>query len=176
MREILFRGKRIDNGEWADGSLIYDAENNEAFIVESFEDRAAYLRQVNPETVGQYTGLTDKNGKRIFEGDIVHFGYTGANKGVEGKAVVVFENGKFCVEWGWHKEFVCLDGFANTTIEIIGNIHDNPELIGGYDMAEIKCPCGLREHMDEWDCAESDCEECCPLSNGEVYNGRIHRA
>lgn len=59
------------------------------------------------------------------------FTYTGQNHGVEGVAVVEFENGKFGVKWGWHKEFIPLDGFANTTIEVIGNIHDNPELLKG---------------------------------------------
>lgn len=130
MREILFRGKRVDNGKWVKGCLLYDSEQNEAYIAEHFEDKAAYINQVSLETVGQYTGLTAK-GAEIFEGDVLKFSYTGKGKGVEGVAVVEFDNGKFGVKWGWHKEFVPLDGFSNTEVEIIGNIHDNPELIKG---------------------------------------------
>lgn len=123
MREILFRGKRLDNGEWMEGCLwlyigvpkILTPANNVGY-------------DVDPATVSQYTGVLDKNGKKIFEGDIIHLDYIGKTRGVEGIATVIFENGKFGVKWGWHKEFVCLDGFANTTLEIVGNIHDNTQL------------------------------------------------
>ena len=136
MREILFRGKRIDNGEWVEGAFcLKDCDAPFGDMV----DRPSIIKydppcdgfwfRIDPETVGQFTGLTDKNGKKIFEGDVLQFNYTGKNHGVEGKATVIFEHGKFGVLWGWHKEFVCLDGFANTTIEVIGNIHDNPELL-----------------------------------------------
>lgn len=146
MRKITFRGKRTDNGEWvSSGNLLHFNENNEYYIpaingkcVCTHDDSDNIIAcnetlfcKVIPETVGQYTGLTDKNGNKIFEGDIIQFDYKGENLGVNGKASVVFQNGKFGVLWGWHKEFVCLDGFANTTLEIIGNIHDNPELLKG---------------------------------------------
>lgn len=138
MREILFRGKRIDNGEWVQGSFCLDAlelKNGpcgvDGFIrMYDFDNSKMQMYEVDRETVGQYTGLT-AHGTKIFEGDILKFSYTGKNHGVEGVAVVEFENGKFGVKWGWHKEFIPLDGFANTTIEIIGNIHDNPELLEG---------------------------------------------
>ena len=137
MREILFRGK-TDKGEWVQGDLTQFCIDEEITSKISFHITRAtlnglrtvtYTNEVIPETIGQYTGLTDKNGKKIFECDILEFNYTGNSKGVEGKAVVVFENGKFGVKWGWHKEFVALDGFANTTLTVIGNIHDNPELL-----------------------------------------------
>lgn len=114
MRDILFRGKRKDSGEWEYVKFTLPREGRCSVI---------------PETVVQHTGFTDKNGEMIFEGDILQFDYTGKNLGVNGVAAVVFENGKFGVKWGNYKELVCLDGFANTTLEVIGNIYDNPELL-----------------------------------------------
>lgn len=134
MKEIIFRGKRTDNCEWAYGVPTKDNHGEMVMVESTFECeeykcRGANCLYVDENTVGQYTGLTDKNGKKIFEGDIVRFDYSGENKGVEGTATVLFQNGQFGVLWGWHKEFVPLTGFCNTTIEIIGNIHDNPELL-----------------------------------------------
>lgn len=130
MRELLFRGKRKDNGEWAEGSLLYDREQNEGFIAEDFEARAAYLREVIPETVGQYTGLTDKNEKKIFEGDIIKaqddvFGSPFCD-GIKGK--VVYEETAFFIEPEDPMESQWL--FNECAVyEVIGNIHDNPELL-----------------------------------------------
>jgi uncharacterized phage protein (TIGR01671 family) len=131
MREILFRGKRMENGEWVQGDLLQNVDCLKIREQEKDVKHIAKSFEVVPDAVGQYTGLTDKNGEKIFEGDILQFTYTGDNEGVEGIASVVFERGKFGVLWGWHKELVCLDGFANTTVEVIGNTHDNPELLGG---------------------------------------------
>ena len=146
MREILLRGKDKDTGEWVEGSLILVKEyccilqNEEKnhpldypYLDSDVGTIDGFATPVIPETVGQYTGLTDKNGKKIFEGDILRFDYIGNNLGVNGVSVCEFENGKFGVKWGYHKEFVCLDGFANTTLEVIGNIHDNPELLESGD-------------------------------------------
>lgn len=130
MREILFRGKRKDNGEWVEGSLWTWGKKVRIHQIFDIIDDALWFR-VDPNTIGQYTGMTDKNGKKIFEGDILQFDYIGENRGVNGIAEVVFQNGKFGVLWGWHKELVALDGFANTTMEVIGNIHDNPDLLKG---------------------------------------------
>ena len=130
MREILFRGK-TEKGEWVQGVPFFEEKRcyiiEDLFICDEYDCTGAVNSMVIPETVGQYTGLTDKNGKKIFEGDIIQFDYIGKNLGVNGKASVLFENGKFGVLWGWHNEFVCLDGFSNTTLEVIGNIHDRKE-------------------------------------------------
>lgn len=128
-REILFRGKRIDNGEWIEGSLLnfrentyiiphdseycYDNTENLAFDVEYFE--------VLSETVGQYTGRKDKNGRKIFEGDILEA--FNRNKGY-----VVFKNGAFTKSCS-PKDMPYL--IANDVNAVIGNIHDNPELMKG---------------------------------------------
>ena len=136
MREILFRGKRVDNGEWVEG--YYLKANNHWHKKGIHEDWIATFTIQNggwcnvvgkhaviPETVGQYTGLTDKNGTKIFEGDIVKYGDT-INK-------VVFEQRNGTAYFGvamdktetWH--FCYLTNSAG--MEIIGNIHDNPELL-----------------------------------------------
>ena len=122
MREVLFKGKDI-KGNWHIGLLAHVGDawyiSNGAGVSTAFE--------VSSETVGQFTGLTDKNGSEIFEGDIIALEYTGINKGVSGRGVVGFKNGRFGIVWG--RDFVSLDGFHNTTFEVIGNIHDNPELL-----------------------------------------------
>ena len=118
MREILFRGKQRDNGEWFYGDLIH---LNHCVSIRS-KDCA---RSVVPETVGQFTGLTDKNGRKIFEGDILK-----ANNGHIG--YVAFSEGGFVKACRCHFNFTNLYGDNQ---EVIGNIHDNPELIGGEENA-----------------------------------------
>ena len=139
MREILFRGK-TDKGEWVQGQLLHFKASvgigEPAIIIESCEwDNSnkwfnlGKRAKVIPETIGQYTGLTDKNGTKIFEGDIVKYGYT-INK-------VVFEHRNDTAYFGvamddaetWH--FCYLTNAA--CMEVIGNIHDNPELLGGAE-------------------------------------------
>lgn len=130
IREILFRGKRENNGKWVCGSLLVWSDGSADICCTDPDCENELLKTVvYPETVGQFTGMTDDNGKKIFEDDIVSFNYIGRNRGVCGKEVVCFNNGKFGVLWGWHKEFIPLDGFANTIMEVIGNIHDNPKLM-----------------------------------------------
>lgn len=124
MREILFRGKRTDNGEWIYGNYCYAEmiakSGYEDLIIEQPAD--GETRRVIPETVGQYTGLTDKNGKKIFEGDICkHRSNYSGNTVI---SVVTYTDGHFLA-------LVCENsGFElSEKLEVIGNIHDNPELL-----------------------------------------------
>lgn len=122
MREILFRGKRLDNGEWVYGYYVYAPNHisQQEHLIQPVADdgRLATLRKVDPDTVGQFTGKFDKNGKRIFEGDIcrVH----DLNYKVEFK----------CSAWGFtilSKKVYCypyFDSHCPEYCEIIGNIYD----------------------------------------------------
>ena len=144
-RDIKFRGKRADNGDWVIGSLVMvcDGESLRRYpcIVISFNHDVFDWHEVIPETVGQFTGLTDKNGKEIFEGDIIRVteededSITG--NGFEHIGIVKYGcNGKFVSDYQtsfilhcktWYKEEGLLYS-VRYGYEIIGNIHDNPEL------------------------------------------------
>ena len=129
MREILFRGKRLDNGEWVYGDYWHLPEKNFYCISDK-----EFNRKVTPETVGQYTGLTDKNGRKIFEGDIIHLEYSQVFFGGvyfgEYTAEVSYKEGCFITDGINNGDEIetPLSGFDNDEVEIIGNIHDNPEL------------------------------------------------
>ena len=159
MREILFRGKRTDCGEWVEGDLIQAFRGNQLSACSIMPHTpTAYCWRVDPETVGQYTGLTDKNGVRIFEGDIV--------KIVDFQmGCVVYECGAFgiavkpYIDWNYldseiaeitgcnnSPDFCRNDNFISLwelmwnynqeenscdVVQVIGNIHDNPELLKG---------------------------------------------
>ena len=142
IREVIFRGKRTDNGKWVKGYLYithigsheigsYDAEIN--------IERLTF--DVIPETVGQYTGLTDKNGVRIFEGDIVT-GWFNHEKIVG--YIFYGGNAQFFIQ----RDGIYGIGLDNSDcwLEVIGNIHDNAELLeggggNGRNTPKIKIPC-----------------------------------
>ncbi len=149
MREILFRGKRVDNGEWIYGYLV--KSNEKYYIYYEMPDEMCqtgnwlWYKEVIPETVGQYTGLTDKNGTKIFEGDIIKSDNGRIN------AISVVRYGKFepLMFYDLLEKYVRsrpkekIYGLFSKSIkgeemllsdlprlkEVIGNIHDNPELL-----------------------------------------------
>lgn len=133
MREILFRGKDSITKSWVYGALVQQQDDplkEKAFIISysnyQFGDFSeAVMHEVDPETVGQYTGFVDKKGKKIFEGDIVSI--------YNSKAFL------FAVEWNNQYVLKCTtngvsDNILNVIespedVEVVGNIYDNPELI-----------------------------------------------
>ena len=130
MREILFRGKQADSGKWVYG-FISGLNNDEYGIPMTMNDTEGLCDIiVNPITVGQYTGLTDKNGRRIFEGDIVRFIDIDFD-GSERKAVGVIAWNRKAANFDIVKGTYRLDFHYPVfeEIEVIGNIYDNPELL-----------------------------------------------
>ena len=137
MREILFRGKRVDNGEWIEGCFANAAwylDDKEMAVIFPADlcmfpmCEVSNYEEVDLETVGQFTGLIDKNDKRIFEGDILK----SDDLYEEPLSVIFNENcGAFQVLFkdGYSDGF--LEQYTDVRhIEVIGNIHDNPELLG----------------------------------------------
>lgn len=165
MKEILFRGKRVDNGEWVYGYYVKPTHHwhehgiHDDWIIRTAFQNGGYFNVVEryavvPETVGQFTGLTDKYGKKIFEGDIIRycdedycyyyedctefFGevvqeYGAFGVGTQNELPLEFENwcsnDNFVSLWEIYWNLNCsYDGLP--MIEIIGNIYDNKGLIG----------------------------------------------
>ena len=124
MREILFRGKRFDNGEWETGPLLVERMNTSDQQVMIADKMTGYPTLVLPETVGQYTGLRDKNSTRIFEADIVKVYDVYCNETVVG--VVEFCDGSFRI---YDKDFTSYDRWMYYKVEVIGNAYDNQELL-----------------------------------------------
>lgn len=139
-REILFRGKRKSqykdfDGEWVYGdlfhNLVYDGRENEVRIGDVYFDKdtndeihGTGCVLVYSDTLGEYTGLTDKNGKKIFEGDILkarHNGYP---------YLVSYDECRFKIEDKWGNRIKMTQDAINwLEVELVGNIHDNPELL-----------------------------------------------
>lgn len=127
MRTIKFRGKRLDNGEWLYGDLMHDNAGG-CYVYPIESENLFKENKVNPDTVGQFTGLIDKNGKEIYEGDVVSF--------------VIDEHHFYgIIKWGSCRACffigdpthsirlpLCGSFELKETLEVIGNIHDNPEL------------------------------------------------
>ena len=128
MREIEFRGKRIDNGKWVYGYLFKIWEH--CFILWGTTNDMPNMIEVIPETVGQFTGLIDKNEKKIYEGDVVKTTALLNDHHQRGATVVSpveYWYGATCLSITYVP--LSLDFRMSHEIEIIGNIHDNPELM-----------------------------------------------
>lgn len=159
MREILFRGKRVDNGEWVEGTGIntqYDMHGRKHIYIGvwHFSEKEPLMKTIDwyeviPETVGQYTGLTDKNGKKIFEGDIIKndwcfaCGYSVikfgqykpldmSNEYQQGHLGFYLEHIHKADKRSVRKDILF---FANKC-EVIGNIHDNVEFLEVHNVTE----------------------------------------
>ena len=142
MREILFRGIRIDNGEWVEGAFcMKDCDSpfgeivDRPSIIKYEEPHSGYWFRVDLETVSQFTGVTDKNGKKIFEGDIVHV--LGNQQVEDWKHVdyigsIAFLDAGFCVIDGTIEDHAFRRyqlPRLDFDLKVIGNIHDSPELL-----------------------------------------------
>ena len=139
-REIKFRGKSID--EWVYGMLCKvnegDTEHGEPIKYKIQTDEKEYGEYVNcfitdENTIGQYTGLHDKNGKEIYEGDIVKIKYRDEDIGK-----VIYEHNGFSIDVTNMNKNYGRVSFVNNFIEVIGNIYDNPELLGGEENGDKK--------------------------------------
>lgn len=156
MREILFRGKRMDNGEWVEGYVFdNDFSDDKRYFVGSlvvepdggsksydFDITGMNFCEVDPETICQYTGLTDKNGKKIWEGDIISYQRDNddcpfPNKDTKKRFGKVFYQGfrsTFAIGMGRNGSRSINDDLwkyvqNGNRVEVIGNVFDNPELL-----------------------------------------------
>ena len=140
MREIKFRGKAIDTGEWVYGTPMVNPDGDSIAMIVTAEKRISVI-SVIPKTVGQYTGLKVKNSVELYKNDVIK--YEGINGAID-RATVFWHSGflSWMVDDGKGKGSISLcdlstmltdsdDGFVCDELEVIGNIHDNPELREG---------------------------------------------
>lgn len=126
MHEILFKAKRLDNGEWVEGyyQKRKDAfENDEHLIFRCESCHTWEYVEVYAETICQYTGLTDKNGNKVWENDVVY----ARRRGLSGKGIIEYEKGTFVIKDTSRKRTYSL--FGEWMFRVDGNIFDNPELL-----------------------------------------------
>ena len=124
MREILFRGKDADSGLWCYGDLTFSSDRKP--YIRFWAHNGYLVREVMPETVGQFTGFVDKNKKRIFEDDILASTYEEEN--VVHELVLWYNNG-WHIRWKQAEPDVIWQQDMDRYSEIVGNIWDNPELL-----------------------------------------------
>lgn len=141
MREIKFRGKRLDNGEWLYGSLLvsyFKDDKKERYFITQFSGNYTFEHEVNPVTVGQYTGLKDKNGRDIWEGDIFKEDGSGIVRSVfRVPGGLAFEDNPVSFGYDHRAPVYPYSSIAemqsvswlSQCCEVIGNIHDDPELL-----------------------------------------------
>lgn len=131
MRTIKFRAQHITSNKWLFGDIRH--HKNDVCI---FEQGGNKGELVKPETIGQFTGLTDKNGKKIYEGDIVSHPWKDpifgdlVETGEFVHSTICFNNGAFVVNYRLQGEYIYLQDFLRLKcLDVVGNIYDNPELI-----------------------------------------------
>ena len=132
-REIKFRGKMIPENEWIFGTILRIQFPDPRYMPDWNMPYKMVQGEVNPDTIGQYTGLHDKNGKEIYEGDIVKIKYRDEDIGK-----VIYEHNGFSIDVTNMNKNYGRVSFVNNFMEVIGNIYDNPELLGGEENGDKK--------------------------------------
>lgn len=125
-REIIFKARRKDNGKWVEGyyQKRFDLDGSEQHLIFWSKSYTVWeYAEINPDTICQYTGLTDKNGKRIWENDIAHI----RSSGLSGYGVVKYQNGNLVLVDEKRKRTYSL--YGEWKIRKDGNIFDNPDLL-----------------------------------------------